>query len=193
MICGSFCGHKLTYTNFTITFHILTFLMTCYVGFISAFLKGELNVLCSYGCSRCPVLLLEIYHSFYKQKRLDLRFMMKAAFGHGSSDTGSLPSLLAFRERVETSPDQWWAGASEWGIFPSLKGLCSPAVMGMVCWQGGWLGAVTFTQQAQGNEKTDTLYLRFRFGTLFAASLDLSGLGSLALWCSSSVSLGPPT
>lgn len=193
MICVSFCGHRLTYANFTVTFHISTFLMSCPMGFISAFLKRECNVWCSYRCSRRSVVLLEIYCLLYKQKRLGLWFMMKAAFGPGCGATASLLSLLGFRECLETSPDQWWAGASEWGISPSLEGLGSPAVTGTVCRQGGWLGEVTFTQQAQADEKMDTMCPHLRLGTLFAASHDLSGLGGLALWCSSSVSLDPPT
>lgn len=152
MICVSFCGHKLTPTNFTVTFHFFTFLMSCCMGFISAILEKGFNVWCSYRCSRRSVVFLEIYSHFCKQKALDPWFVMKAAFGPGCGDTASPPLLLAFRECLETSPDQWWAGASEWGTSPSLEGLSSAAVTGTARWQG----AVTFTQQLWADEQMET-------------------------------------
>lgn len=114
-ICVKFCDHKLTYTNFTVTFHIFTFLMSCCMGFISVVLEMGFNVLCSYRSSNRSVVLLEIYCSFCQQKRLDLWFMMKAAFSPGWGDTANLPFSLAFKECLETSPDQWWGGTGSEG------------------------------------------------------------------------------
>lgn len=153
VICVSFCGHKLTDTDFTRMFHIFTFLMSRHMGFISAFLKREFNVWCLYRCSRRSVVLWEIYCSFHKPQRLDPWFMMKAAFGPGCSDTASPPFLLAFRGYLEATPDQWWAGADEWGTS-SPERLDSPAVMGTEGWQGSWpWGEVTWTQQTRADEK----------------------------------------
>lgn len=91
------------------------------MGFISAILENWFSVWCSYRCSRRSiVLLLEINWLFCKWRRLALWFVMKAAFGPGYSDAAIPPLLLAFRECIETSPEQWWAGASEWGTHPSL-------------------------------------------------------------------------
>lgn len=163
--------------------------MSCCMGFISAILEKGFNVWCSYRCSRRSVVFLEIYSHFCKQKALDPWFVMKAAFGPGCGGMASPPLLLAFRECLETSPDQWWAGASEWGTSPSLEGLSSTAVTGTAHWQG----AVTFTQQVWADEQMETTCPHFRLSTLAAASHYLSGLGGLALWCSNSVSLDPPT
>lgn len=109
-ICVNFCDHKLTHTDFTISFYVFTFLISCCMGFISAILEMGFNVLCSYRCSSRFVVLLEIYWSFCQQKRLDSWFMMKAAFSPGWRNTACPPFSLAFKECLEISPDQWWAG-----------------------------------------------------------------------------------
>lgn len=126
VICVSFCDHKLTDTDFTVMFHIFTFLMWCHMGSISAFLKREFNVWCLYRCSRRSVALWEINCSFHKPQRLDPWFMMKAAFGPGCSDTASPPFLLGFRGYLETTPGQWWGGADEWGTYRGLAGQLTP-------------------------------------------------------------------
>lgn len=132
VICVGICGRALTYTNFTVTFHIFTFLMSCHMGFISTFLKREFGVWCSYRCSRRAVLLLKIHYSSYKSETLDLWFMVKAAFGPGWGDAASPPSLLPFRECPETSREQQWAGARERGTSPAQEERGSPAVLGTV-------------------------------------------------------------
>lgn len=180
-ICVNFCDHKLTYANFTVTFHIFTSFMSCCMGFISAILEMGFNVLCSYRCSSRSVVLLETYCSFCQQKKLDLWFMMKAAFSHGWSDTISPPFTLTFKECLETGPDQWWAGT---GTEGHLQGRDSAPQQwwGWCDSRAAWQDRLS-SWSRHGQMKKETMCPHLRFGTLVFKSHYLSALGILTLPC----------
>lgn len=181
-ICVNFCDHKLIYTKFTVTFCVFTFLLSCCMGFISAILEIGFNVLCSFRCSSRSVVLLEIYCSFCQVKRLDLWFMMKAAFSQGWGDTASPPFPLAFKECLETSPDEWWAGTGAEGHLQWRNSVPQ--------WWWGWCAGKATGQERLSlwgrheQMKKDTMCPHLRFGSLVSVSHCLSGLGSLTLPCS---------